>query len=107
MQEDGDTGPVQGTIRIQNIQGGPFNWSSSTTGNISISPASGTLYPGESVPVVVTVSSSGLVGGLNPVGDIDFAGYALGENSNPTYISVPVIVYVGDFIVHHLAIIRK
>jgi hypothetical protein len=107
LQEDFDVGSIQGAVRVQNIQGGPFSWSAIGSGDLSISPTSGTLYPGGSAPVVVTVSTSGLAAGYNPVGSVDFLGYALGENSDPTYISVPVAVYVGDFTLHHLPIISK
>ncbi len=105
--DEEDTGPIQGAIVVQNPYGGPFTWSASTTGAIEISPDSGTLYRGESASLWVTVNSSGLSRGMNPIGDVNFEAVMITENTGPGYTSVPVTVYFGNFELLRFPIIKS
>lgn len=102
-----ETGPVEGAIVVSNPMGGPFNWTATSTGEISISPASGSLYVGEFASVLVTVTASELDDGIHEVGEVYFEALAIGEESDPGYASVPVSVYKGLFYNYPLTFISR
>ncbi len=108
FQSEGDNGPLQGAIRVRNLQGGPFHWTASAPpASISLSPTSGTLYAGQASTVVVTVSPNGFREGTHSLGDIEFVGLMFGEESDPGYDRVTVSLYVGDVYRDYLSIIRR
>lgn len=102
-----DTGPIQGAIVVSNPMGGAFNWSATTSGQISVSPTSGMLRAGESASVLVNVNASGFPDGIHDVGEVYFEGLVIGEESEPGYASVSVSVYKGLFDNYRLAFISR
>ena len=88
--------------------GGAFNWSATTSGQISVTPTTGTLRAGEIASVLVTVNASGgFADGIHDVGEVHFEGLVIGEESEPGYASVSVSVYKGLFDNYRLAFISR
>ncbi len=87
----------QRTMRLSNPSEFPFSWSADAQDpDITVSPTSGILNPGQSVDLLVTIDTGNLPEGLHLVGDIDFDALNGGQPIEGSPGSVSVVVLLGD-----------
>jgi RNA polymerase sigma factor (sigma-70 family) len=67
-------GESTGSFTLSNPGGQPVSWSASGTGPFVLSPAAGSLAPGSSTPITISVDRSNLAEGSGPSASVTFSG---------------------------------
>ena len=102
FREGGATGAVRGTVRVRNEGTVPAVWQASTSaGQVTVSPANGTLAPNGEAVLTVTVNAPNLGAGQHALGQINVA--ARVANNPVGRIEMPVYLNVGSLLFVPLA----
>ena len=94
------------TFYLENNGSVPFTWTADGTHRrVTVTPASGTIQPGQRTLVRVSISAADLAAGSYPLGEIVITFSGGGEQLDP--IRVPVRVVVGDISRLHLPLVGR
>jgi hypothetical protein len=96
------------TFGIQNTGGAQFSWSSNTPDGVSISPSSGSIAPGGTTMINVTVQANNSIpAGTYPLGNITInANSPEGTVINGTDI-IPIKMIVGNISRSYTPVVQK
>jgi hypothetical protein len=95
-------------LRLRNLGDGVFNWAvASKPLTVMVTPLSGTVFYTSTVPLTVTVSTTGYNTGTYSLGNIVFTGTSGGSPVMDSPVNIPVTLYVGQVYRVHLPIILR
>jgi len=96
------------SLRLRNIGEGAFSWSVvSQPSGVTVMPSSGTAFYTSTVPLTVTVSTTGYQTGTYSLGNVVITGTSGGNPVQGSPASIPVTLYVGQVYHAYLPIVLR
>ncbi|MBC7228162.1 MAG: VCBS repeat-containing protein [Thermoflexales bacterium] len=95
-------------LNLRNPGDGAFNWAvSSQPAGVTVTPLSGIVFYTSTVPLTVTVSTTGYQTGTHSLGSVVITGTSGGNPVQGSPASVPVTLYVGQVYRTYLPIVLR